>query len=160
MSFFTRFNPAGGIADFWHEFRRPNPYRWPILIISCLLTGIMIWSFTRERVYLPPDLPKVTFINTFPEGRSIDEIRASNIENQRRKEKLEAEQAARDEAARDAYRALGRASGMDVDAIDRNSAQLVPDSDPGVKHRAVRIELPDARDGEHIDVVLAVDGNV
>lgn len=122
MSFFTRFNPAGGIADFWHEFRRPNPYRWPILIISCLLTGIMIWSFTRERVYLPPDLPKVTFINTFPEGRSIDEIRASNIENQRRKEKLEAEQAARDEAARDAYRALGRASGMDVDAIDRKVA--------------------------------------
>lgn len=122
MSFFSRFNPVGGVADFWNEFRRPNPYRWPILIISVLLTGIMIWGLARERVYLPPDPPKVTFINTFPEGRSIAEIRASNVENQRRKELRLAEQARRDEAAKDAYRALGRATGLDVDAMEKKIA--------------------------------------
>lgn len=145
MRYFARFNPVGGIADFWHEFRRPNPYRWPILVISCLMTGALIWLFTRDRVYLPPEPPKVTFINTFPEGRSLAEIRASNLANQREKERREAEQAAREEAARDAYRALGRASGMDVDAMERQIAADKAREEAAEKARLEAFIAPEAR---------------
>ncbi|WP_246034565.1 hypothetical protein [Qipengyuania marisflavi] len=114
----SRFNPAGGIADFWHEFTRPNPYRWPILLASFAATGTMMYSFTQERVYLPPDKPQVNFITTFAPDRTLEEIRASNLANQKIKEKREAEQAEREEAAKEAYRALGRATGLDVDAME------------------------------------------
>jgi len=38
----SRFNPTGGIADFWNEIRRPQPYRWPILLASILPAALMI----------------------------------------------------------------------------------------------------------------------
>lgn len=122
MRLSPRYNPAGGIADFWNEIRRPTPYRWPVLILSMLCSGFLLYWIMRESVLVPPEPPKVSFISTLEAGRSDAEIIASNIENQRRKDKLDAEQAARDEAVKDAYRALGRASGMDVDAIDRRVA--------------------------------------
>lgn len=34
----NRLNPGPGLADFWSEFKRPNPYRWPILAVSVVLT--------------------------------------------------------------------------------------------------------------------------
>jgi hypothetical protein len=44
-----RFNPGPGIADFWHEFRRPNPYRWPILGASVLFT-LALLALLSDRV--------------------------------------------------------------------------------------------------------------
>lgn len=123
MRFTSRFNPTGGLADFWQEIRRPTPYRWPVLGLSLLCTfGLLFWV-TKERVLVPPEPPKVSFISTFEAGRSEAEIIASNLENQKRKELREAEQAKREEAARAAYRALGRATGLDVDAMERKIAQ-------------------------------------
>ena len=119
----SRFNPTGGIVDFWHEIRRPTPYRWPILGLSLLCSFVLLFWVTKERVLVPPEPPKVSYISTFEAGRSDAEIIASNIENQRRKERLAAEQAKRDEEVKAAYRALGRATGLDVDAMERKIAQ-------------------------------------
>ena len=122
MKLSSRYNPTGGIVDFWNEIRRPTPYRWPVLIVSLLCTaGLLYWVVT-ESVLVPPEPPKVSFVSTFAEGRTDAEIIASNVANQKRQDRLRAEQAARDEKVKDAYRALGRASGMDVDAIDRRIA--------------------------------------
>lgn len=122
MRLSKRYNPAGGIADFWNEIRRPTPYRWPIVIGSMLCTlGLMYWVVS-ESVLIPPAKPKVSFISTLEAGRSDADIVASNIANQKRKERLAAEQAKRDEAVKDAYRALGRATGIDVDAMERKIA--------------------------------------
>lgn len=122
MRFNSRFNPTGGILDFWNEIRRPTPYRWPILGLSLLCTfGLLFWV-TKERVLLPPEPPKVSFISTFAEGRTQAEIVASNIENQKRKERREAERAKLDAEVKAAYRALGRATGLDVDAMERKIA--------------------------------------
>ena len=119
----SRLNPVGGFADLWHEFRKPTPYRWPILLASMLMTiGLLYWV-TQERVILPPERPKVSYITTLPEGRSDAEIVAANIANQQVKEKRAAEQAEREEQARDAYRALARASGMDVEAMEAEIAR-------------------------------------
>lgn len=122
MRFTSRFNPTGGIADFWQEIRRPTPYRWPILGVSLLCTFALLFWVTKERVLVPPEPPKVSFISTFAEGRTEAEIVASNFANQKRKERAEAERAKLEEKVKDAYRSLGRATGVDVAAMERKIA--------------------------------------
>ena len=122
MRFTSRFNAAGGISDFWNEIRRPTPYRWPVLAASLLCTGALMFWLVKERYMVPPEPPKVSFISTFAQGRSDAEIAASNRANQLRNERLAAEQAKRDEEVKEMYRALGRATGIDVDAMERKIA--------------------------------------
>ncbi len=121
MRFKSRYNPKAGVSDFWDYIRRPVPYRWPILALSCASTFGLLYAFTQESVFVPPEPPKVVFISTFAEGRSDAEIRLSNIANQKRKEAREAELAALREQKVDAYKALGRATGLDVDAMARQA---------------------------------------
>lgn len=175
MRMIQRLNPGPGLADFWAEFKRPNPYRWPVLAGSALLTGSLIfmltdhavsmnwlvgavlavvggvvlaallaervqirigvlavaalmtcglvYQFTRERVRIPPRPPEVTYISTFEPGRSDADIAASNLANQKMQDRLRADQKVREEKAKDAYRALGRATGIDVDAMEREIAR-------------------------------------
>mgnify|MGYP001806629624 FL=1 len=170
-----RLNPGPGIVDFWTEFKRPNPYRWPILAASMVLTGSLLflltdravslnwlvgavlaviggvaiaamiaervrirfgilllaavvpaaifWQFGKERWRIPPAPPKVEYISTFEEGRTDAEIAESNRANQEIQDQLLAEQRRREEEAKDAYRALGRASGIDVEAMERRIAE-------------------------------------
>lgn len=170
-----RLNPGPGIADFWTEFKRPNPYRWPVLAGSALLTGSLLYlltdhaasfnwiaggvlaliggialaamvaehvrirfgvllvaaaitgtilyQFSKERWLVPPAPPEVTYITTFEPGRSDEEIAASNRANQVEQDRLQAEQRRREEEAKEAYRTLGRASGLDVEAMEREIAR-------------------------------------
>lgn len=122
MGKLSRFNPAGGIADFWHEFRKPQPYRIPILLVSFGIPLTGTYFLAQEKHMIPPERPEVTYITSFEPGRSDAEIIASNIENQRRKDAEAARIAALEEEAREAYRALGRATGIDVDAMEREIA--------------------------------------
>ena len=122
MRLSTRFNPVGGIQDFWSEFTRPNPYRWPILAVSLLCTFSLLFWVTKERVIGPPARPEVTFISTFAEGRTDEEIVASNLANQQLQDRIREEQAVREEEVREMYRTLGRASGLDVDAMEAEIA--------------------------------------
>lgn len=117
----SRFNLKGGFSDFWTEFRRPNPYRWPILAVSMIPFGLIMWWATSETVYLPPERPNVTYISSFAPDRTDEEIIASNEENQRRKDARAAELAELEERKRDAYRALGAASGFDVAEMEREA---------------------------------------
>ncbi len=118
MSMITRYDPRSGMADFWSEFRRPNPYRWPILAVSMAMTGSLIWLFTHETVYAEPERPDVTFITSLPPGRSDAEIAARNAENQRVQDALERLDEEQVEMRKDIYRSLGRATGLDVDAME------------------------------------------
>lgn len=114
----SRFNPVGGAADFWHEFTRPNPYRWRVLAASLLATFVLLYLFTQEKAYVPPEKPMVSFITTLAPGRTDAEIVASNIANQKRKDARAAERAKAEEEVQEIYRSIGRASGMDVEAIE------------------------------------------
>lgn len=122
MRIISRLNPVGGIQDFWTEFTRPNPYRWPILGVSVLMTGALLYGFVTQKDYLPPAKPKVTYISTFDPDRTDAEIIASNEANQERKDELAREVAKVEEEKRAIYRELGRASGMDVDKIEAEAA--------------------------------------
>lgn len=97
--------------------------RLGVLAVASLMTLGLVYQFTRERVRIPPRPPEVTYISTFEPGRSDSEIAASNRENQVEQDRLRAEQAQRAEKAKDAYRALGRATGLDVDAMERDIAR-------------------------------------
>ena len=118
----SRFNPSAGIADFWNEIRRPHPYRWPILALSIMPAAFMIYWGVNSSVYAEPERPKVTWITTLDPARSDAEIAAENRANQEIKDLRAAEEARIAEAKRDIYRALGTATGLDVDAIERKAA--------------------------------------
>lgn len=148
MGILSRFNPAPGVKDFWHEFSRPNPYRWPILGVSTLMTFTLLYAFTQERVIVQPAPPDVTYISTFAEGRTDEEIVASNIENQRRKEQLAAEQAERDERVREIYKSLGRATGLDVDAMEREAAEERAREEAAAAAATEQVRQPVAQAGE------------
>lgn len=119
----SRFNPKPGILDFWNEFRKPNPYRWPILIVSAIPFAVIMWWLVGETVYKDPEKPKITYIETLSEDRTDAEIMASNEANQEVKELREADAEARAQRKRDMYKALGKASGMDVDAIEKRGVE-------------------------------------
>lgn len=121
MSMLTRFNPVGGVSDFWNEFRKPQPYRIPILLVSIAIPLFGVYLLTGERYMIPLERPDVTYITSYAPGRSDAEIVASNVANQERKEAEAAYRAQLEEQAREGYRALGRATGLDVDAMEREA---------------------------------------
>ena len=122
MRLSSKYNPKAGIADFWSEFRRPNPYRWPILAVSACMSFGLFWLIGHQEMRGPPARPDVTYISTFAEGRSDAEIIAGNEANQAEQDELRANSEARAERRRDLYRTLGRATGVDVDAMEADLA--------------------------------------
>lgn len=119
MRFLRRLNPVPGIKDFWTEFRRPNPHRWPVLGVSMALTFSIFYVIAQEGGVALPKPPEVIYISTFDPDRTKEEIIASNIENQRRKDMLAAREKERLEVRRDLYRQLGKATGIDTDKMER-----------------------------------------
>ena len=119
MSFWRQISPRGAVGDFVHEWRRPNPYRWRVLGVSVAATFTLMVVMIPDSERIEPRPPEVTWITTFEPGRSDAAIVASNIENQKRKDKLKAEAEARAERKREAARALARASGFDPDELAR-----------------------------------------
>lgn len=122
MRALQRFNPTPGLADFWEYIKRPQPYRWLIVAVSCLPIIVIIAWANSEEVIGPLERPKVTYISTLDENRSDEEILASNIANQERQDAIRAEIEAIEDRKRELYRALGRASGMDVEAMEEQAA--------------------------------------
>ncbi len=119
----TRFNPKAGILDFWHEFRKPNPFRWPILIVSTLPFCLIFYWLSGETVYGTPERPKITYITTYEPGRTDEQIAASNLANQEVKDLREEYEEELAQRKRDLYKALGAATGMDVEEIDRRGQE-------------------------------------
>ncbi len=117
MSSLSRFNPKTGILDFWHEFRKPNPLRWPMLAASTVPLLVIFYWLSGEVHYKTPERPTITYITTFEPERSDAEIIASNKANQEVKELREAAEDDLAERKREIYKALGAGIGMDVDKI-------------------------------------------
>ena len=123
MSLVKRLDPREGVADFWNEFRRPNPYRWPILGASALMTGSLLFFIVTDRTYIPPERPEVDYITTFQDGRTDAQILADNMRNQEFQDEVSRQIEEREETKRDLFRTLGEMSGMDVERIEREAAE-------------------------------------
>ena len=123
MRYLHRFSPRGGFEDFLSYWRQPTPYRWQILGASVALTFTLMVLFVPENQRAEPRRPEVTYISTFEAGRTDEQIRASNLVNQRRQDELRARRAALEERKKEMYRQLGRATGVDVDAMEERIAR-------------------------------------
>lgn len=122
MKFLKWLNPLPGAKDFANEFSRPNPYRWRFALVAAATTFAVFSVMWHEEVEGPPAKPDVIWITSFAPHRSDAQIVAANVANQKVKDRLAAEQAARDAEVKNIYRTLGRMSGMDVDKIEREAA--------------------------------------
>jgi len=122
MNFLKNVNPVGAIADFRQVYQSAGSNRWWIGLVAISITAGLFSSLGWEVWYKPPAKPTITYITTFEPGRSEAEILATNLENQKRKDMLAAEQAKREEEARAIYKKLGSMSGMDVAKIEAEAA--------------------------------------
>ena len=121
MSYWRNINPVGAIADFRTVYQQAGRNRWRFAFLAGLTT-LGIFSIMNQESWKKPRVKaEITYITSWRADRSDAEIIASNIANQKRKDARAAEQAKREEAVRNIYKKIGRASGMDVDAIERKA---------------------------------------
>ena len=130
MSYWRRISPRGAVSDFIEEWRRPQPYRWQILGLAVAITFAMMVFLIPDSQRIPPARPEVTYITTWQEGRTDEEIAASNAANQARKEEAARLAEERQARRREAFRALGKASGFDVDELERQYSEDAPATEP------------------------------
>ena len=123
MSYWQRFNPRGAFGDLVTYWRQPTPYRWQILALSVAITFTGMVFLIPESERAPPRRPTVTYISTFQAGRTDAEIEASNLANQKRQDELQALRDAAEERRKERVRALARATGIDVEAMERQIAE-------------------------------------
>ena len=117
MSFFKDVSFKGATSDLILLLKTPRQHRWLLVILACAPPAFIVTLFNLDVLRISvPGPPEVIYIESWPADRSIKEIVASNLARQ----KLEDEQQAR---VREAYKALGRASGMDVDRIEREAEE-------------------------------------
>lgn len=121
MSYWHNINPVGAIADFRAVFKQAGRNRWRFAILAGLTTLGIFSIMVQESWKRPRIKAEITYITSWRADRSDAEIIASNIANQKRKDIRAIEQAKREEAVRNIYKKIGRASGMDVDAIERRA---------------------------------------
>jgi hypothetical protein len=121
MGYWKNVNPVGAIADFRTVFQQAGRNRWRIAAVAAATTFALFSLMFQEEYRVEPRRPQVTYITTFAPDRTDAEIIASNRANQLRQDALRAEQAKRDEEVREFYKTLGRMTGMDVEAIEREA---------------------------------------
>lgn len=119
MSFWRQISPRGAVSDLVHQWKQPTPHRWQILGVSVAATFALITLFVPESQRVPPAEPEITWITTFAPNRTDQEIIQSNIENQKKQDYIRARKAEAEERRKDAFRAIGRATGLDVDALEK-----------------------------------------
>lgn len=117
MSFFKDVSFAGSGADLITFLRTPRQHRWLLALLACGPPAFIILLFNLDVLQVTqPGPPEVIYIESWPADRSIKEIVASNLARQKLRDAQEAK-------VREAYKALGRASGMDVDRIEREAEE-------------------------------------
>lgn len=117
-SFWRSVQPVGAAADFGAVWRQAGVRRWPFVAAALCATLGVFYVIVQESWKAPPARPSVVYINSWTADRSDAEIAAEIAENQKLQDRLAAEQAVREAKVKEIYRTLGRASGMDVAAIE------------------------------------------
>lgn len=138
MSIWRNIKPGGAIADFVAVWRSTGRMRWCFALLAIAMSATLFSLIVREEDRIEPRPPEITYITSWRADRSEAEIHASNVANQRRNARLAAEQAKRDELVKNIYRSIGRASGMDVDAIERKAKAEDAAAAAAAKHRVIK----------------------
>lgn len=121
--FLRRISPTRAIGDFADQWRQPTPHRWQILGVACAATFALFVLMIPESQRIAPERPELVYISTFEEGRSDSDIIASNCANQQLQAQIAAAIEENEERKRELYAALGRATFLDVDEMEREAAE-------------------------------------
>jgi hypothetical protein len=112
MSFIQQASLKGGAADLVGFLRQRGSVRPLVLLTACLPTAAIIGMFYLDSMNkAKPPPPSVTYFESWPADRSVDESLSANREYQKRKDAMR-------QREREAYKALGQAVGMDVEKLD------------------------------------------
>ena len=120
-SYWQHVNPVAAISDIKEVVRQAGDNKWRIGLAAAATTLFLFWSLTHESWRVPQEKPKIIYINSWYADRSEEQTRANIEKNQKLKDALKADQDKRDEAVKNIYRQIGKASGMDTDAIERKA---------------------------------------
>lgn len=115
MSFFKDVSLRNAGTDLIGFLRTSGSHSPWLFLAACVPTAIIIYTFyldTLEKAKPPP--PTVTYFESWPATRTIEESKAAIAERQKIKDAMRARE-------RDAYKAFGRAVGMDVERIQREA---------------------------------------
>lgn len=115
MSFFRDVSFRNAGSDLISFLRMSERHSLPLLLAACVPTAIIIYTFYldgMEKSKPPP--PTVTYFESWPATRTIEESKAAIAERQKLKDKMI-------QREKEAYKAFGRAVGMDVERIEREA---------------------------------------
>ncbi len=115
MSFFQDASIKGGFSDLIGFLRGGEGSRPLLLLAACIPTATIITMFyidVADKAKPPP--PTVTYFESWPADRSVEESLAAIRANQKQQEAARVQQ-------REAYKALGQAVGMDVEKLDADA---------------------------------------
>lgn len=115
MSFFKDVSLRTAGSDLIGFLRTSGNHSPWLFLAACVPTAIIIYTFyldTLEKAKPPPR--EIIYVESWPLTRSLEESRAFIAERQKRKDEMIARE-------KEAYKAFGRAVGMDVDRIEREA---------------------------------------
>ena len=117
MGFLKDASPRTGVMDLLEYVRQKREHNALLWALSCLPIILVITALQLDAIKqsIPPP-PTVTYFESWPANRSLEESMASNTKRQ-------AEKDAFLEKKRQGYVTLGRAMGMDVEEIEREAAK-------------------------------------
>ena len=121
MSFKRNINPVGAISDLRTVYREAGPARWRYALLAALCTFGTFAIMATQNWVGERRLPEITYINSWPADRTEAETKAFILANQKKKDAREQAQAESDAKAQKLWMAVGKASGMDVDAIKQQA---------------------------------------
>ncbi len=115
MSFFKDISLRSAGSDLI-GFLRSGQHNPGLFVAACVPTALIIWMFYQDSLdKAKPPPPTVTYFESWPASRSIEESKSWIAERQKKKDEFR-------QREKDAYKAFGRAVGMDVERIEREAA--------------------------------------
>ncbi|MFC4256653.1 hypothetical protein GRI97_18245 [Altererythrobacter xixiisoli] len=123
MSFWRQISPRGAVADLAGVWRSGSEHRWPALFLAVAATSALMYMLLPASQRVAPERPRIVYITSYAPDRTDAEIISSNQENQARKDEFAKRVAEAEERRKDMYRTLGRATGVDVDAMEEQIAR-------------------------------------
>jgi hypothetical protein len=115
MSFFKDVSLRTAGSDLIGFLRTSGHHSPWLFLAACVPTAIIMYTFyldTLEKAKPPPR--QIIYIESWPATRTIEESKAFIAERQKLKDQMIARE-------KEAYKAFGRAVGMDVDRIEREA---------------------------------------
>jgi len=117
MAFFKDVSFRNARTDLIGFLRNTGKHSPWLFLAACMPTAIIIYTFYIDALVKGTPPPReIIYVESWPANRTLAETKAAIAERQQRKDEMRVRE-------KEAYKAFGRAVGMDVDEIERE-AQL------------------------------------